>query len=629
MFVTLAVVLVAAACAGDGDSPPPTPSATSARATTPAPSTGSDEPAPRDMVDLAQRFGGGSGLPRQVQLAPPALGDEEEFDVLIVPPDPEERPERATVSATLRAVSDHAYFFVERDSAVDDDDVDAAVHAFEDEVWPRVTEAFGPPPDPGVDGDPRIVILHADLGPAIGGYVSGEDAYPTAVVPHSNQREIIYLNLGLGRLGSPVYAQVLAHELQHLSHRRHDPDEEVWVNEGLSELAAGLLSEGGAFAGAFLDRPDTQLNAWSQGPDSGAHYGASGLFFAYLLEQTGGDARQLAAQPADGIAGVEAFLRDGGAGRAFAELVADWAVANLLDRPEGPYGYRERDVSAPTTSVIDGPVRDEGEVHQFAADYLELRAEDFAGEPLFVFEGETQVPVLAAQADADGAFWWSNRGDNIDATLTRELDLTGVQEATLTFRTWYDIERWYDYAHVAASRDGGRTWRVLSGRQTTTDDPLEITFGPSYSGRSGGGETPGWVEERIDLSDYAGSRILLRFEYVTDEGVNGPGWAIDDIAVPEIGFLDDAESDPGGWRRAGFRRLAGPLPQRFELRLITLGPAPEVESISLDGQNRAELTLAGLGTEYQSAVIVIVGVTEGTTESGRYQYEVTDSTIGE
>ena len=622
MFVSLAVLLVAAACAGDGDSPTPTPSATS------APSTGSDEPAPRDLVDLARRFGGGADLPRQVLLAPPALGDEEEFGVFILPPDPEDRPERATVSATLRAVSDHAYFFVERDSAVDDDDMDSAVHAFEDEVWPRVTQAFGPPPSPGVDGDPRITILHADLGLAVGGYVSGEDAYPTAVVPHSNQREMVYLNLSLGRLGSPVYAQVLAHELQHLIHRRHDADEEVWVNEGLSELAAGLLSEGRAFAGAFLDRPDTQLNAWSQGPASGAHYGASGLFFAYLLEQTGGDARQLAAQPADGIAGVEAFLRAVGADRAFAELVADWAVANLLDRPEGPYGYRERDVSAPATSVIDGPVRDEGEVHQFAADYLELRAEDFADEPLFVFEGEPQVPVLAAQADADGAFWWSNRGDNIDATLTRELDLTGVQEATLTFRTWYDIERWYDYAHVAASRDGGRTWRVLSGRQTTTDDPLEITFGPAYSGRSGGGETPDWVEERIDLSDYAGSRVFLRFEYLTDEGVNGPGWAIDDIAVPEIGFLDDAESDVGGWQRAGFRRLAGPLPQRFELRLITLGPAPEVEAVPLDAKNRAELSLTGLGTEYQSAVIVIVGVTEGTTELGRYRYEVTEEPQG-
>ena len=627
MFVFLAVVLVAAACAGDGDSRPPTPSGTNAPAS--APSTGSDEPVPRDLVDLARRFGGGAELPREVLLPPPALGDEEEFALLILPADPEQPPERATVSATLRATSEHAYFFVERDSEVDDDVLDGAVAVFEDQVWPRVTEAFGLPPSPGVDGDPRITILHADLGPAVGGYVSGEDAYPTAVAAHSNQREMVYLNLGLGRLGSPAYAQVLAHELQHLIHRRHDADEEVWVNEGLSELAAGLLNEGRAFSGAFLDRPDTQLNAWAQGPPSGAHYGASGLFFAYLLEQTGGDVRELAAQPADGIAGVEAFLQAGGADRAFAELVADWAVANLLDRPEGPYGYREREVSAPATSVIEGPGRDEGEVHQFAADYLELRADDFAGEPLFVFEGETQVPVLAAQADADGAYWWSSRGDSIDATLTRELDLTAVQEATLTFRTWYDIERWYDYGYVAASRDGGRTWQALSGRQTTMDDPLEITYGPGYSGRSGGGETAAWVEERIDLSGYAGSRVLLRFEYLTDEGVNGPGWAIDDIAVPEIGFLDDAESDVGGWQRAGFRRLTGPLTQRFELRLVTLGPAPEVQSVPLDGQNRAELTLAGLGTEYQSAVIVIVGLTEGTTEPGRYRYEVTDSTIGE
>ena len=123
MFASLAVVLVAAACAGDGDSPMPTPSGTR------APSTGSDEPVPRDLVDLARRFGGGADLPRQVLLAPPALGDEEEFDLLIVPLDPEERPERTTVSATLRAVSEHAYFFVERDSAVDDAEALAAAIA--------------------------------------------------------------------------------------------------------------------------------------------------------------------------------------------------------------------------------------------------------------------------------------------------------------------------------------------------------------------------------------------------------------------------------------------------------------------------------------------------------------------
>lgn len=621
VLVFAALILLAAACGGDAGEARATPGAT--RSATPAStSTGSDEPARRDPLDLARRFRALTGQPALIELSPPALGQAYPFDLLTLPADPDERPQRRTSSAALRAVSEHAYFFVEEGADVGDGEIDDAVAAFEESVWPAVTGALGPPPIPGVDGDPRIVVLHADLGPAVGGYVTDEDAYPRQVVPRSNQREIVYLNLSVRPLGSDGYTHVLAHELQHLNHRRHDADEETWVNEGLSEVAAALVGKREGFYGAFLERPDTQLTAWEEGPASSAHYGASALFLTYLLEQTAGDVLELAAEQANGVDGIRAFLRTTGQTRAFEQVVVDWAVANFLDQPEGPFGYRERDVSAPNSTLVEGPGSGEGEVHQFAADYLELEAEDFPGAPTFVFEGDATAPVLAGQSAASGTVWWSGRGDGIDSTLTRELDLTDVSAATLTFRTWFDIERWFDYGYVAASRDGGRTWQALAGEHTTAEDPLEVGYGPGYTGRSGGGEEPAWVEERIDLTPYAGARALLRFELITDDGLHRPGWALDDIAVPEIGFFDDAEADAGGWQRQGFRRLSDPLPQRFELRLITFGAAPAVEAIAFAGRNRAELQLEGLGREYSRAAIVVVGTTEGTTEPAKYRYEV-------
>ncbi|MCH8025601.1 MAG: immune inhibitor A [Chloroflexi bacterium] len=624
----LGIALLAAACGGQGQPSRPTPTPTIATATpgaaaaTPTtPLATRDEPPARDLVDLARRLRGQSDPPRRVDLPPPSLGDSVSFDLIVLPQSREDRPGRRATSATLRTISTNAYFFVEDDADVNDDEIEDAARVFEEEVWPKVTDAFGPPPSPGVDGDPRIYILHADLGAGLGGYVSGEDFYPREVVPHSNGREILYMNLSV-RLGSAGYANVLAHELQHLIHDRNDADEEAWVNEGLSEFAATLVRGSGGSVAAFLNRPDTQLNTWEHGLAGGAHYDASDLFFTYLLEQSGGDSRQLAAEPGDGIAGVRAFLQANGYPRSFAELVADWTVANLLDQPEGPYGYRDRELDSPAKLSVQ-PGQGEGEVSQFAADYLELHANDFAGEAVFRFDGEAETPIIAAQDSANGAFWWSNRGDNIDTTLTRELDLTGVEQATLTFRSWHSIERWFDYSYVVVSRDDGHTWTALPGRQTTTDDPMEVTYGPGYTGRSGGGTTARWVEEEIDLSAYAGARILLRFEYVTDDSLNGPGWAIDDIAVPEIGFFDDAEAGEGGWQREGFLRVSEPLRQRFELRLVTLGATTEVSEIPLDGQNQAEVALTGLGTEYQHAVIVVVAVTEGTTEPALYRYEAT------
>ena len=612
----------AAACGANGQpAPDASPLPTPAPSPTPTlPSSGSDEPARHDPIDLARRLNGYTGA-GEIEQRSPALGDIEEFDVIVLPVNPDQRPTFRTVSATLRAVSEHAYFYVERARGVPDSEVDDAAAAFEERIWPTVTAAFGLPPTPGVDGDPRIAILHADVGSAIGGYVSGYDRYPVDAVPRSNEREIIYMNEQIRPLGSAQYAYVLAHELQHLIHIQNDGDEAAWVNEGLSEYAAGLVIPGSGSYGRYLDQPDTQLNTWGYDGGNGVHYEKSGLFFTYLMEQTGGDVRTLASQAANGVRGVADYLLAAGEPRSFADLVADWAVANLIDAPSGPYGYAALEIGAPATIAIDSA--GEGEVHQFAADYLELRAGDVTGETSFVFQGEPQVPVIAARENATGQFWQSARGDGIDATLTREVDLSRVQQATLTFRTWFDIERDFDFAYVMASRDGGRTWSTLAGREAKIDDPLGIGFGPAYSGRSGGGDEAVWVDERIDLSAYVGSRILLRFEYITDSGLNRPGWAIDDIAVPEIGFFDDAEEDAGGWRRQGFLRLVEPLAQRFELRLVTLGSPPLVREIAVDSSNRAVVPLAGLGVDFQTAVLVVVGATEGTTEVAPYRYEIT------
>jgi hypothetical protein len=556
----LVVALVSACTDGEEDNGSTTafPSATPGVV-----STGTDDPHARDIIDLARRFEGRAGLPTTVDLPQPSIGDVGEFDVLMIQADPDDEPEYRTLSATVAAISENAYYYFEDGFDGEQSSLDAAVASFEDEIWPAVTGAFAPPPRPGVDGDDRIVILHADLGKALGGYVSDLDGYPRVVLPHSNQRETVYMNLRTVSLGSRGYTFVLAHELQHLSHMALDRDESAWVNEGLSEFAASLVSGVSGPFGAFLDRPDTQLNAWASIGGSARHYQASSLFFEYLIEQTGADVAQLASRPENSVEGVQAFLDEVGSDRTFAEIVADWAVASYVDAPSGPYGYGDVDVNPPLGFEVESS--GDRQVSQFAADYLLVEADHFSSSAVFEFTGAPDVPVLAAQADAEGTFWWSGRGDNIDSMLTRELDLTGVAEATLTFDTWFDIEHWFDYGYVDVSTDDGQTWQALDGRRTTNDDPLDVAYGPGYIGN-----TDGWVQERIDLSAYVGSEIQIRFEYITDTALQQSGFAIDNIAVPEIGFLDDAESDIGGWHREGFRLLDARLDQTFEIRLITI-----------------------------------------------------------
>ena len=104
-----------------------------------------------------------------------------------------------------------------------------------------------------------------------------------------------------------------------------------------------------------------------------------------------------------------------------------------------------------------------------------------------------------------------------------------------------------------------------------------------------------------------------RFEYVTADAANLTGFAVDDIEIPELGFQDPADSDRG-WTAAGFRRIEGPLEQRFLLILIQPGDLPIVTRIPVDADNRAEVSLD------RPATIIVASLTHGTTAVAWYSW---------
>jgi len=607
---------VALACDGGGPGPTPSPGITATpdptlRPTTPptptpSPTTAApaaDEPPERDLVDLARRFRGlPADSPRTARQSPHEyeVGDKERFTLVDI-----DAPSTRTVTANLRLVTEHAYFFVEDGLGVDDSTLETIAADFETLIYPRVTAAFGEEWSPGVDADARISIVHAGLSGA-GGYFSSSDEYPQRIVPRSNEREAVYLDASF--LDSPggAYNAVLAHELQHLIHWNADGGEEAWVNEGLSQVAAELVGSGTSAVGDFLAVPDTQLTDWP--PGGGVHYGESQLFFRYLLDRFGGreNAATLLAAPEDGIGGVNSYLKEFGS--SFEDVFADWTVANYLDEGSGPYAHQGADLTVATVTTISGVSEGDGSVHQFAADYLEI--DPPAGGAVFTFDGSNEVGI--GIPPGDGPFWWSNTGDSIDSRLTREIDLTGLSSATLRFRLWFDIERGWDYAYLAASEDGGRTWEALPGHHTTDYDPVELAYGPGYTGDSGGE----WLQEEVDLTPYAGGKVLLRFEYVTDDAAHGRGFAVDDIEIPEVGFADGAEAS-GDWQAKGFRRIEKPSPQRFVLKLVERGEPSRVAPVWVDADNRATVLFGE-----SPAAIVISAVTEGTTEVATYRWSL-------
>ncbi len=602
-LVALLFILGAAACNGSDspgatNSPSPTVIPTAKLTPTSSALTGlTREPPARDLSDLARRFRGAPSEPPLIARDTPygyVAGDSAVFSVLDL-----SSPSIRTITATVRLITDHAYFFVEDGLAYSDAALETIGSDFESLIYPSVRRDFGPEPAPGVDSDPRITVLHANLHGA-GGYYSLSDEFPRVVAPRSNEREMVYLDADVLGAPGPPYNGLLAHELQHLVHWNADPTEDSWVNEGLSQVAAEQVGGGGDWLDSFLQAPDTPLTFWPEIEDSIVHYAASELFFSYLLDHYGGRerARDILEIGEDGIDGIDAYLSE--FGKTFTDVFADWTAANWLDADEGPYSHPGHQAQTRVSSPV-APEAGDGTVGQFGTDYLEVN-----GAGVLTFDGADEVGVGVPQSG--GAYWWSNRGDGIDTRLTREVDLRGVQAATLRFRTWYDTELGWDYGYVAVSDDGGRTWRALPGRQTTDHDPVELSYGPGYSGQSGG-----WVEEQVDLTAYAGREVLLRFEYVTDDATSLTGFAIDDIEIPEIGIADNVET-AGEWKEEGFVRITRSMRQEFIVQVIEEGTPPAVTRVHLDASNQARIALNG------PAVVAVSGATRGTAERANYAW---------
>ena len=479
------------------------------------------------------------------------------------------------VEATLRAVGEHIYFWVEAGVEIDKATLQEMALLFDREVYEAARTLWGSEDVPGVDGDPRVYGLFAyGMGPNVAAYFSNANTHPQEVVATSNQHEMFFFNLDT--LGTIFNAReitgIVAHEFQHMIRAHQDNNEATWVDEGFAkftELYTGYSygTLGSAFS--FLDAPQTQLNTWAEDGPRQPHYGAAMLFITYFYQRYGEDAmRALSMEQADGLEGfnrVLAALDEPDVN----EFFADWALANFLQAPlleDGRYGYAVlpgMSSAAPEAVITQYPHLRVDEANQYSADYLVLTNLNDVQTLSLTLAAPESVSLVPAQAYSGRWMWYSHRQDESDTMLTRAFDLREVERATLRYRLWYHLEHLWDYGYVMVSADGGESWTPLATAHTTAENPHDNAYGPGYTGTSGG-----WVEEVIALDEYAGREILVRFEMITDEAVNQPGMLIDDVSIEEIGYFSDFEVDDGGWQAAGWLRTDNVLPQQAWVQAV-------------------------------------------------------------
>lgn len=257
-------------------------------------------------------------------------------------------------SATCQFLGEHCYIFIE-DSQWDTNggsvyqrDVDVLGKLFDHSTptdpergfYELEVEAFGTPPD--VDGDERIFILIVDIAdPVLIGFFDPRVAtWPDPLL----RRDTIYLDAQAVISRQYLARGTLAHEFQHLIHWKHDEDEEIWVDEGLSGYAeelTGFPETDPQMVPRFLAQPDLDLTAWPFDTGSAIpHYGATFLFTSFLAERYGVELiRQIVSEPRNGMFGIDEAFKKEGQVQNFSGAWAQWIVANYAS-DDDLHGYR-------------------------------------------------------------------------------------------------------------------------------------------------------------------------------------------------------------------------------------------------------------------------------------------------
>lgn len=535
--------------------------------------------------------------------------------------------------ATLRYITPHSYFWVADGVQYNQSEIKTFMDTFENKIYPTDRAFFGSEWTPGVDDDPHIYVFYTNqLGRTTGGYFSSNDEYTPQISQYSNAHEMFYISSSQP-LSDPYTFGGLAHEFQHMIHWYQDRNETVFLNEGFSKLAEFLNGyPSGGDEQVYFNNADINLTDWIAGTagDNVAHYGASFLFTTYFLDRFGEDlTKSLVHDQENGLESLDHTLAQSNitdplTGKVISadDFFLDWAATNFVQDGsvgDGRFVYHNYPAApqASPTEIINRCPADPvtRTVNQYGVDYIRINC---AGNYSLHFEGATSTRLLPADPHSGSYALWSNKGDMSDMTLTHVFDLTDVSgPVSMDYWTWYDIEKDYDYVSVEASTDS-QQWNILTTPSGTVSNPNGASYGWAYTGQSNG-----WIQESVDLSAYAGQKVSVRFEYITDQAVNGEGFLLDDVSVQAINYATDFETSDTSWQEAGFARIENSIPQTFRLAIITQASGETtVQNIAVPANQSAVIPMTIGQNGIEDAILVVTGTTRFTRVLASYQFSI-------
>ncbi|MFT6246310.1 MAG: hypothetical protein ACJA0U_002008, partial [Salibacteraceae bacterium] len=113
--------------------------------------------------------------------------------------------------------------------------------------------------------------------------------------------------------------------------------------------------------------------------------------------------------------------------------------------------------------------------------------------------------------------------------LFQPIDLTTANAAIVSFYAKWAIEADYDYCQFQVSTNGGGSWIGQCALHTVEGTGGGGSVQPNGEPVWEGGSD--WTYEEVDLSDYLGQVINVRFRFESDGGATEDGFYFDDFKV--------------------------------------------------------------------------------------------------
>lgn len=155
------------------------------------------------------------------------------------------------------------------------------------------------------------------------------------------------------------------------------------------------------------------------------------------------------------------------------------------------------------------PISETNDIAEFNTTGWNTTTEDF-----------TTAPV--SFTDSPNSTYDNNTISEIE--YRRSFDLTHAVNAYVSFDAKWEIEAGWDYAQVLVSEVNENDYQPACGLYSKEGNEYQDQGEPVWDGNQ-----LNWVNEYIDLSDYLGQKVKLKFRFVSDAFVNFDGFYFDDL----------------------------------------------------------------------------------------------------